>query len=229
MKIDKLIRSRRKSISLMIEPDGQLLVRAPLWLPQADIQRFVDEHAAWVKEKRSYLEAHPQPVKHRFNSGEVFYFLGQPVRLERIKQPASRQPLRFLPAAEGTQAVFKLAAPNQARAAELLIAWYKAQTRQICTQRVTAFASQYGFEYAHLRISSARTRWGSCSSRGTLSLTWRLVCLPPEMIDYVILHELVHTIERNHGAKFWERLQTLQPDCKERRAWIKKYGPSLIF
>jgi hypothetical protein len=229
MLINQLILSERKSITLTIERDGRLVVRAPKRLPQGEIQRFVDEHAAWVEEKRAYLEAHPPPVKHRYQSGEHFDYLGQPVRLEVVNRSATRQPMRYLPASADSEAVFEVIKATQAQTRELLVSWYKKQARQRCTQRVAALAKQHDLKYSRVRISSARTRWGSCSSKGTLSFTWRLVMLPPEIIDYVVIHELAHTLEHNHSAKFWGRVEAMLPDYKARRVWLKKNGGKFSF
>lgn len=229
MLIDQLILSERKSITLTIESDGRLVVRAPRRLPQSEIQRFVDEHADWVREKRLYLEAHPQPVKHHFKSGEHFHFLGQPVRLEVVSRSTSRQPLRYLPASDGSEAVFEVLKTTQAHTRELLVSWYRKQALQVCSERAAALAKQHGLRYTRLRITSARARWGSCSSKGTISFTYRLVTLPPEIIDYVVIHELAHTVEHNHSKQFWSRVEAILPDYKRRRLWLKKNGNSLSF
>lgn len=229
MKIDQLIRSRRKSIALIVDRDGRVVVRAPLRLPKSSIQAFVDEHTEWVQAKRAELAALPPNEQHAFVNGERFSFLGQTVRLELVEKRGARQPLRFIPAEKGQEAVFQLAQSAQPRARELLTSWYQIQAGFYCNERAAALAQQHGFEYTRLRISSARTRWGSCSSRGTLSFTWRLVMLPAEIIEYVILHELVHTVEHNHSPQFWGRLGALMPDYKARRAWLKKNGPLMVF
>jgi hypothetical protein len=227
--IDKLLLSERKSITLTIESDGQLVVRAPKRLPQHEIQRFVDEHADWVREKRAYLEAHPQPIKHYYKSGEHFHFLGQPVRLEMVRHAATRQPLRYVPTGQGSEAVFEMLKTTQTNAQKLLMEWYKKQARKICTEKATWLAKKHGFQYSRLRITSARTRWGSCSSKGTLSFTWRIATLPPEIIDYVVVHELAHMVEHNHSKQFWGQVEALMPDYKKRRAWLKKNGNAFNF
>ncbi len=87
---------------------------------------------------------------------------------------------------------------------------------------MSRLAAQHGFEYQRIRITSARTRWGSCSSRGTLSFTWRLVMASEDVIDYVIVHELVHLRIHNHSREFWTQVGLLMPDYKEKRLWLKK-------
>lgn len=229
MKIDQLIRTRRKSIALIIDRDGRVVVRAPLKLPKASIQAFVDEHADWVQAKRAELAALPPRETHNFVHGEQFNLFGQTVRLELVKERGGRKPLRFIPPDQGKEAFFQLAQSAQPRARELLTSWYQVQAGLYCNERAAALAQQHGFQYTRLRISSARTRWGSCSSRGTLSFTWRLVMLPAQIIEYVILHELVHTVEHNHSPQFWGRVEALMPDYKSRRAWLKKNGGQYFF
>lgn len=78
-----------------------------------------------------------------------------------------------------------------------------------------------------LRISSARTRWGSCSAKGTISLTWRLVMAPPEILDYVIVHELAHLKVKNHSSAFWKVVETYLPGYQNQRKWLKQNGHTL--
>jgi predicted metal-dependent hydrolase len=92
---------------------------------------------------------------------------------------------------------------------------------------VQYFANLYGFVYRGIRISSARTRWGSCSSRGGLNFTWRLIQAPLPIIDYVVVHELAHLKVPNHSKAFWELVKNLLPDFAERRAWLKAHGRQL--
>jgi hypothetical protein len=86
---------------------------------------------------------------------------------------------------------------------------------------VVHYARLYNFHYQKIRLSSARTRWGSCSARGTLSFTWRLIMSPPEIIDYVVIHELAHTIHHNHSPQFWGLVGSILPDYAEKRKWLK--------
>jgi predicted metal-dependent hydrolase len=81
-----------------------------------------------------------------------------------------------------------------------------------------------GFAWKQIRISSARTRWGSCSTTGNLSFTWRLVLAPLEVIDYVVIHELVHTTIKNHSPAFWHRVAEIMPGYKQQVTWLKRNG-----
>jgi predicted metal-dependent hydrolase len=95
------------------------------------------------------------------------------------------------------------------------------------TPRVEALATEHGFKYSKLRFSTASTRWGSCSNKGTISLNIALVNLPDRLIDYVILHELSHTVHMNHSKKFWEHLEYVCPSSKNLKKQIAKYRPFL--
>lgn len=99
-----------------------------------------------------------------------------------------------------------------------------AHARATFAARIAHFAPQLGVQPAALRVSSARTRWGSASTRGTIALNWRLVCVPPALLDYVVVHELAHLREMHHGAAFWALVQAVLPDYAERRAALRRYA-----
>jgi predicted metal-dependent hydrolase len=116
------------------------------------------------------------------------------------------------------------APPNGPTGEKLFTTWYKQQARWVIRERVEWFAARYKFIYSQVRISSARTRWGSCSSRGSLSFTWRLVMAPLEVVDYVVAHELAHLRIRNHSPAFWKEVEAILPDYKARQKWLKTNG-----
>ena len=89
-------------------------------------------------------------------------------------------------------------------------------------------AERIGVEYRRIRIGGQRTRWGSCSSRGTLSFNWRLVLAPPEVLDYVVVHELCHLRVPNHSGQFWALVERHRPHWRRQRAWLRDYGPELL-
>jgi len=217
--IDNLIRTRRKTVAIIIERDGRLTVRAPLRLSAARIQAFVESHAGWIAKTRTRIQAAPPAPIHRYVDGETFLYLGQAYPLSIL--PARRPALAF----DG--AAFRLARSGLPKAQQLFAAWYKQQARLFLADRLSALAAKHAFHYQKLRISSARTRWGSCSSRGTLSFTYRLIMAPPEVVDYVVMHELVHTQIHNHSKTFWNKVAELMPDYKPRLAWLKKNGKFL--
>lgn len=215
--IDKLVRSKRKTLSLIVERDGTLTVRAPLRLKEADIHRFIEAKSRWIERKQAAARK-TMPVPRRYVDGETFWYLGKkiPLRLVRDRRPALVM-----------DDAFKLARSAQPRASSVFEAWYKKQARSVLTGRVAFYAREYGFDVEKIRISSARMRWGSCSAKKTLSFTWRLVMAPPEVIDYVVVHELCHLRELNHSKAFWTQVEAVLPDYKPRRKWLKEHGLQL--
>lgn len=216
--IQQLIRSRRKTIALIIQRDGALIVRAPLRAPEKTIRELVAAKADWIRAKQAQLQAAPAPAQRKFQPGETLPFLGKYLPL--VAAPPTR-PLIHL-AGDSIRLSSAASAPREA-----FTRWYKAQAAAYFEQRVAALAQHHRFQYTKLRITSARTRWGSCSSKGTLSFTWRLVMASPEVIDYVIIHELAHLKVRNHSEKFWALVATLMPGYKTHVQWLKKHGQSL--
>lgn len=165
-----------------------------------------------AQQKKAALQVVP---KHEFKDGETFLYMGVSLPLKLVETQATA--LRM-------EAGFFLKRSALKQAGQVFTTWYKQQARQVFTGRVKHFATAHGFKAGKIRISSARTRWGSCSSRGTLSFTWRLVMAPQEVIDYVVVHELVHLEIKNHSAAFWAKVQEYVPDFKKKRAWLKSNG-----
>ncbi len=213
--IDQLIRSKRKTIAIIVQRDGKVIVRAPLKASERQIRQFVGSKSGWIGKKRIQMQEQAPALQKKFTAGERFPYLGQEYALSVVSGP--RAGLRF----EGG---FSLNQNSQAEAALLFEKWYKAAARQVLNERTRFYAQKFGLEYKKIRISSARTRWGSCSSRGTLSFTWRLVMAPLEVVDYVVVHELAHLRMQNHSAAFWAEVAKMLPDFKRHRDWLKKNG-----
>ena len=218
--VDKLVRSRRKTIAIIVERNGQVTVRAPLRMAEARIRQFVEEHADWIAKNQAKVRAAAPPPVKRYVEGETFLYLGQSYPLTIV--PSQRPALKF----DGHS--FRLAKSSLPKAEETFIRWYKEQATLLLLERVPLFAGKYGLHYQKIRVSSARTRWGSCSTSGTLSFTYRLVMAPPEVVDYVVVHELVHTQVKNHSKVFWSKVEQIMPDYKQRRAWLKKPFPGML-
>ncbi len=214
VEIHRTIRSKRRTMVLTVERDGSLTVRAPLRASDQSIREFVEHNRRWIEKKQTEALA-TRPVARRYLPGEAFLYLGQAYPLEIVKD--QNQALRL----DGS---FKLTEAGQGRAEEHFKAWYRKQARRIIRTRVEFFAKTHGMQYERIRITSARTRWGSCSAIGALSFSWRLIMAPMQVVDYVVVHELVHTIHHNHSRRFWKKVEKILPDYREMKGWLSRNG-----
>jgi predicted metal-dependent hydrolase len=219
MEVNQIIRSKRKTLALIVRPDGSLVVRAPLRTPEKSIQDFIEHHAEWIEKKQAEALAALPPAPRQYVPGEMFMFLGNEYELEIVN--GLKKPLTL-------EENFKLAESAQAHARLIFEGWYRAQANRILEERVRLYADQYGFQYKKIGITSARTRWGSCGSNGSLNFSWRLIMAPLEVVDYVVVHELSHTVFHNHSKRFWKKVETILPDYKERKKWLRKNGQGLM-
>jgi len=219
IEVNEIVCSKRKTLALIVKPDGSLIVRAPLRTAEKTIREFIQNHAEWIEKKRAEALATPPPTPRQYVPGEMFMYLGNAYPLEIVN--GQKKPLLL-------EESFKLAESAQANAKLVFERWYRAQARQILEERINLYVDQHGFPYKKIGITSARTRWGSCSSNGSLNFSWRLVMAPIEAIDYVVVHELVHTVFHNHSRRFWKKVETIMPDYKERKKWLQKNGPGFM-
>jgi predicted metal-dependent hydrolase len=219
LEINKIIRSRRKTIALIIQRDGALIIRAPLRTPEKTIRELVEQKAGWITKKQAEMAQNQRTPARQFSDGEKFLLMGKAYPLKIIKNQHNALAFEL--------GSIKLAEKAIPRAKETLTTWYKKMAATLLPARIETLAAKHNLTPKKTRITSARTRWGSCSSTGTISLTWRLVMAPPETIDYVIIHELVHLNIKNHSKTFWNAVAALMPDYKKHVDWLKKNGQSL--
>ncbi|HOE14548.1 MAG TPA: SprT family zinc-dependent metalloprotease [Candidatus Saccharicenans sp.] len=213
----KIVKSRRRTVSLEINQEGVLTVRAPYGLDRTTIDDILKRHQPWIRKKRQEVQRRQELSRpKKFEDGEKFLWLGKEYPLRIVA--------RVRPSLVFTGERFELAASSILSARQLFEAWFKEQARFYLSSRLKEIARKTGFKYQKFRLSSAQTRWGSCSAKGTISLVWRLMMAPPEIIDYLIIHELAHTKEKNHSRAFWRLVEELLPDYRERRRWLRKNG-----
>ncbi len=218
MKIDRIIYSKRKTISLEICDDATLIIRAPLSVTDDALKKVIEKHLKWLKKKKQEaLSRNLDYVQKEFISGEKFLFLGMAYPLKIVTNNGLEEALIF------SNETFLLAESVTDRK-KAFISWYKKKAYQIFSERVRKYSSQYGLCFDKVKVSNANRRWGSCSTLGNLSFSWRLVMAPLEIIDYVVIHELAHLLERNHSKDFWSKVSMFMPDYKIHKNWIHKNG-----
>ncbi|MBI5872979.1 MAG: M48 family metallopeptidase [Candidatus Omnitrophica bacterium] len=214
IKIDKIIRSKRRTLGLQITHDASLVIRAPKRMPLYFIEKIVREKSSWIKKRQKIAaERAVRLTPKQFVEGEEFLYLGSAWRLSIVdNNPA---PLLF-------DQGFHLSKNHLARARETFIYWYKKEAAAKIKERLDLHSSLSGLKYNKFNITGAQKRWGSCTPANNLNFSWRLIMAPPEVIDYVVTHELAHLAQRNHSRHFWKKVSDLFPKFKECRAWLRK-------
>lgn len=217
IKIDKIIRSRRRTISLSVSADATLTVRAPFRVSLEYIKSLVFKKRFWIDKKRKQILSRGGSAKGKeFVEGEEFLYLGEKYKL-RIWDSGEIKLLDELYFPE----------KYLGNARERMIAWYRERTREIAAERADWYSKITGWKYKSISVTGARSRWGSCSHKDSINFSFRLAMVPPEVIDYVVAHELAHILEKNHSARFWDKVRTVLPDYKIRQRWLKENERSL--
>jgi len=211
--VHQVIRSRRRTIALIITPDARLIVRAPLRAPAAMIDEAIREKSGWIRKKIGEMQKRPQAVGHSYTEGEIFWFLGRPYPLHIVDGASA--------AIERTD---RLCVPSTIMPDIRygLQRWYMVEAHKEIHSRCMWFSMMTGCSPTSVRITDARQRWGSCNHKGGLNFSWRLIQAPLSIVDYVIVHELVHLRQPDHSLKFWAKVEALMPDYKRRRAWLRE-------
>lgn len=209
---------RRRSIGLRISPSG-LTVSVPARLSQRAWETVLTEKSAWILAKLEQVRAQ---VAHAFlwQSGQILPFLGSPIELAVERGGARAKP-------QLEDGILRAFLPEISDACALqtrVLQWYRREALSFFQHRVTIYARQLGVTVSSLRLSNARTRWGSCAHDGSIRLNWRLIKAPPAIIDYVVAHELAHRVEMNHSPAFWRTVAQLCPDYPDLRAALKAQG-----
>jgi predicted metal-dependent hydrolase len=177
------------------------------------IEAFIRQQEPWIRRKMAEMKDRPPAVVHEYAEGEVFWFLGRSYPLHLTDEPggAVRRTDRLC--------VPRTIDPDIPHA---IRQWYRKEALQEIRSRCMWFSMMTGYSPASIRISDARRRWGSCTYNGGLNFSWRLIQAPLEIVDYVIVHELVHLRQPDHSRKFWAKVKEIMPDYERRRKWLRE-------
>ncbi len=222
-----LLRSKRRTIGFLITDDG-LRVTAPRWVGLADIDDAVRSKADWILPRlRAWQERQQRVALHRarWEDGGELPYLGQTIRFRTGGARRHFEGDVHAPQAGDTLWLGLQVDADAGRIKDAVQAWLQGQARVIIQARLTHFLERTGLSITRWRLSSARTRWGSCTSQGHIMLNWRLVHFTVDVIDYVIAHELAHLREMNHGPGFWTEVGHILPGYEQARQTLRQHDP----
>ncbi len=207
---DKIIRSNRKTLSISIDTLGRLVVRAPMRCGKERIFAFISQKEKWILRKQAEVKGSGVQAPPSHLEGYRLPLLGEEYTLsltqdKRVRLDTQRKIL-YLP---------------KEKAQTRLVAWLKRQAKDLLQARVKLWEEKMGVRATSVSVTSARTRWGSCTFENKLNFTYRLYFTPIEMVDYVVVHELAHIRHKNHSSAFWQEVERYFPPWREKRKWLK--------
>jgi predicted metal-dependent hydrolase len=209
--------SKRATLALTVDGRG-LRVAVPLRTTVARTEAFIRDHARWVLEKLETIRQREEERRIQIHDGAFAPLLGEDW-LIRIEPGSNR-------ARWGERHVVLGMKPG-ADPSPVLERALRRRALEVFGERMNHYGARLGRPVPPLSLSSARTRWGSCSRLSGIRLNWRLIHLPLELVDYVVAHELAHLEEMNHSPRFWAVVASLYPDWKTARAELKALGPTV--
>ncbi len=213
MLADRIIRSKRRTVSLQIDEKAHLVVRVPVNFREEQIIQVVEASREWISKHRSEVKKRISKSRpKRFVDGEEFLYLGRYHRLNITAHPGKSLMMK-----EGTF----IMSPDVDDRKRAFIDWYRASAMRKLLERIELMSIRTGLSYSRISITNAQKRWGSCSKGGRINFSWRLVMAPEEVIDYVVLHELAHTVFHDHSERFWNLVSKNMPDYPSRENWLK--------
>lgn len=216
----QLERRSRKTLGLKITASG-LTVHAPKLLLVRQIEAILQEKSRWIQEKLAKQALlYVPPIA--WENDEALLFLGRDIFLNIVQHNRNK-----VPSLTGDKLNIALTDPEPVKIQHKVTQWYQKQATTDFARRLALFASQLGVPTPPLKLSNAKTRWGSCNSRGVIRLSWRLMQAPPEMINYVVCHELAHLKEMNHSPRFYAVLSSLLPEHRRLETALDQLTPQL--
>ncbi|HOO40718.1 MAG TPA: SprT family zinc-dependent metalloprotease [Syntrophales bacterium] len=217
-------RKRKRTLSLVLTRTGEVVVRSPYGVSAEEIDVFVESRRAWLNRKKAELTARAEKTPSgSLTSGERALYLGVSYSLSTVENDGGQKD-----ALTWTGDAFHLLCRNALVGKELFKRWYAEQARHYFPVRVAFHSAVMGVAPSSIRVSSARSRFGSCTAGKRISLSWRLMMAPPEVIDSVIIHELGHLRELNHSPRFWSLIRQFCPDYDRHKLWLRTNGRSLV-
>jgi predicted metal-dependent hydrolase len=210
--------ARARSYRLTVPHHGDPVLTIPKSGKWPEAQAFLERHKAWLAAR--IKRAAPQTA---FADGEMLLLRGVPHRIHATGRLRGRVEVSEI---DGELSI--LVPGEAAHIPRRLTEWLKAEAQRDLLERSNVHARTLGVEVKSVSMRSQSTRWGSCSSTGSLNYNWRLILAPPHVLDYVAAHEVAHLVHMNHSAQFWAATKKALPDMERGRAWLKAHGKVLM-
>ena len=222
----EIIRTERsKSASIEIE-DDTVKVTVPQNLSDLRIEELIKNRTVWIRQKLKIQTETIRPKDKEYVNGETFSYLGRNYRLKCLSGGSGEAKL--------TNGYLTVCLAKDASGAAVegcvrqsLQQWYQARALEKLKEKTKRYSAILGVNPRSVDVKEYKARWGSCSSSGDVTYNWRIIMAPHHIVDYIVVHELCHLLEHNHGPKYWKLVQSVVPNYKECREWLKTHGVNL--
>ena len=214
-----IVYSNRKTLSIIVERDRSVIVRAPVNTSKDTIAREVEKRKRLLLKKIEHNQKYPfnKQIK-EFVAGESLMYLGKNYKLYVVDEEL--EDVVF-------DNKFIISKSNQQQANNLFKKWYIKTAQEIIVPKAKSIANQLGVGYNNINILDLKFRWGSCTPKDNIHFNWRLLKAPIIVLEYIIVHELTHLLESNHTPEFWNRVSTQLPNYEKAKLWLKENGHEL--
>jgi len=220
MKLEyKIVYSNRKTVTISVERDRSVMVRAPRNTSAEKIAQIIEMKKIWIYDKINHVQKSPEKTQtNEFVSGESILYLGRNYKLQLIAKDT--EGLLFNDA-------FYLSQSESDKAQKLIKAWFVTKAKEIILPKANYYATRIGVKFQEAKISEMKYRWGSCTLKNNINFNWRIIKAPMYVVNYIIVHELAHFRETNHTPEFWNIVAVQIPNYQKAKDWLKKHGENL--
>jgi predicted metal-dependent hydrolase len=216
---------RARHARINVDADGVEVV-IPRRMAMRHVEPFVQEKRLWIERTLRRIRAAEAGAGIRLEHGGAVPYLGRELTLDVRVEPGR---IRSHVALRGDELRVAVGEPGRQALRDALESWYRRRARAEVEPRLDAACARAGTSYRRLSIRGQRTRWASCSSNGTMSFNWRLLLAPPEILEYVVEHEVAHLEVLDHSQRFWRLVARRSPRYREHERWLRRHGPALRF
>jgi len=215
----------RNTTDIVIERNGQIVVRPPKALTSEKVDAVVESKRLWIyRNLAEWRDLNAAAVAREWVNGETFLYLGRSYRLSIVESTETALALkdgRFL---LSRSVIERDGVVGARRAFE---AYYSERALERVRSRIRYYAPKVGVEARSVEVKDIGFKWASCGKNGALAFHWKCMMAPARVFDYLVVHELCHLIQRNHTAAYWNEVDKVMPDYRERKAWLRKHGAGL--
>ncbi|MCH5138768.1 M48 family metallopeptidase [Clostridiaceae bacterium UIB06] len=229
----KIIRRKRKTIGIKITQEGEVTITSPFNISEENILSIVKKKEKWIMNKLQLFSQQKSCKDRELKSGEKLLYIGKELELEihnlngnKFFNLGNNNLIKIL-----DKKVIVYIDVNKHNIEDVIreriIRFYRMEAEKLLKERTYYYSNIIGVSFNRITVKDQKTIWGSCSSKKNINYSYRLIMAPIDIIDYVVVHELCHLIHMDHSKAYWEKVESILPDYRDRKQWLKHYGNTL--